>query len=78
MRENKSSATINLEGNPSVNRDLLKKAADIADQLEKIGVDTDAGYNIAPALGGTVVARPPRPRTTAQSAFVRQASQAGL
>ncbi len=82
MQNTTKAASVNLDGNPNVSRDLLQRAADITKQLEKYGIDAKAGYNLAPALGGTVVARPPRPRTTAQNrqlgGVVMQADHPGL
>jgi hypothetical protein len=40
------------EGNPAVDREVLRKANEITERLQKLGISTSKGYAIEPALGG--------------------------
>jgi len=63
-----------LDRSPSVNRELLGKAARLTSELERFGVDTIPSYNLAPALGGRAIPRPPRHAAwTVQVTVVRAA-----
>lgn len=42
-------------GNPNVSGDVLRQAAEIAQQLQRFGLDPLPGYNLAPALGGSII-----------------------
>jgi hypothetical protein len=58
MMEDKA-LPVSVEGNKSVNKDILKEAHDFAARLEKIGVQPSKGYSIEPALGGKLTPIPP-------------------
>ena len=53
---------------PSVNEDLLKRAAELTQQLDQYGLAPKSEYKLAPALGGTIVAKPPAHTVSLQSA----------
>ncbi|MGH7459907.1 MAG: hypothetical protein ACREMA_02620 [Longimicrobiales bacterium] len=52
-----------------MNQELLRKAAEINQQLEKFGLAPSLDYKLAPALGGTLVGKPPVHGMTTQSSF---------
>lgn len=55
-------------GNPNVNREVVRETNRITRELEKHGLEPRPRYNLAPALGGSVVNKPGGQKTVAQAA----------
>lgn len=58
---------ISIEGNPSVNKAILEKTAELNQQLEELGIAPSKGYRIEPALGGRYTPVPPHVSIPTQS-----------
>lgn len=64
-----ASTALAVDASPGVNGEMLKRAAEFSRELDRFGLAPNTAYNLAPALGGTIVAKPPvtspPPQTTA-------------
>lgn len=52
--------TERLEQQKGIDPALVRKALEVQKELARYGLDTNRGYNLAPALGGKVVGNPQR------------------
>ena len=62
MKTDITPASVPVEGNAAVNKQILREVADLNAKLAAFGLQPSSGYSIAPALGGDVV-KPPNTTT---------------